>query len=103
MWDLALYALASVFIFTAVVLLVGYSPTRKSKGVLQDYLLAGGALTRWPVLNLLLSSSFGINTMLYQGYLGATVGWWGLVVQAGWSVGFFLLMPHVNVIRTDRG
>lgn len=102
-WELSVYSMAAVFVLTIVFSMVGRDPRSRSKGVLQDYLLADGTLTRWPVLNLLLSSSFGINTMLYQGYLGATVGWWGLVVQAAWSAGFFFLLPYVDVIRDDLG
>lgn len=102
-WSIAVSALGFVFIGTALVSLVGYSPKSKPKGVLQDYLLAGGSLTTIPVLNLLLSTSFGINTMLYQGYLGATVGYWGLVVQAAWSGGFFFLRPYAKVIRQYKG
>ena len=94
--------LGVVFIATALTSLLGYPEVRR-RGVLGDYLLAGGGLTRVPVLNLLVSTSFGLNTMFYQGYLGATVGYWGLVVQLAWAGGFFLLRGHVDAIREYHG
>ena len=49
---------------------------------LTEYLLADTALGRFPVISLLLSSSFGLNALLYQIWLGYSVGVWGLVAQA---------------------
>lgn len=67
---------------------------------LANFLLAGRALGRSSVVNLLLSSSFGINAVFYAAWLGFTIGAWALVIQAAWALSFILLIPHSEKFRT---
>lgn len=101
-WNLALAAIAFVFIVAA--LLAFISPRRQpSVGPLEGYLLAGGNLGRVSVINLLFSSSFGLNALFYQVWLGFTVGAWGLLIQAAWSLGFVLLARHATTVTAYKG
>lgn len=104
-WELALYAIVFVFGLATIVSLLTGPSTQASNGAgpLSGYLLAGGTLGKVPVQNLLLSTSFGINSIFYQGYLGLTVGLWGIVIQAFWATSFFWLSRHTSAIRDYRG
>ncbi len=68
----------------------------------EDFLLGGRTLDRTSVINLLLSSSFGINALFYAIWLGYTVGVWGLVIQAAWAVSFLLLTPYAKKLRSGN-
>ena len=59
-----------------------------------SFLLAKGSLYRRSIVSLLLSSSFGVNALLYAAWLGYSVGAWGLAVQAAWGLSYLLLSPY---------
>ena len=61
-----------------------------------DFLLARRTLGQASVVNLLLSSSFGVNALLYAAWLGYTIGAWALVIQAAWAASFLLLIPRAT-------
>lgn len=71
-------------------------------GPVSSYLLAGGSLGRVSVLSLLMSSSFGLNSLFYAAWLGYSIGIWALLVQAAWSVSFFLLAKYAGRIRSHK-
>lgn len=78
--------------------------SRSSKGTekseeLADFLLGSRTLGRSSVVNLLLSSSFGINAVFYAAWLGFTIGCWALLIQASWALSFFLLVPFAERFR----
>lgn len=102
-WNLALGALAFVF---GLVALLAFFSRRSNRGEsdhpIKDYLLAGASLGRISVVSLLLSSSFGLNALFYQVWLGFTVGAWGLIVQGAWALSFVFLAPFSRTIRSHR-
>ncbi|GEM_PF-2084103 len=67
------------------------SRTAGGGAVLHDYLLASGKLSRIPVVSLIVSSSFGVNAVFYQIFLGYSIGLWALVAQAAWALSFIFL------------
>ena len=79
-----------------------YSTAMVISGPLETYLLAGRSLKQAPVVSLLISTSFGINALFYQIWLGYSVGVWSLVIQAAWAFSFWLLAPHVAKIRASK-
>src|SRR4051794_32558407 len=103
-WELALYALLGVFVLAALLSLLGnFGISAQDVRPLESYLLAGGSLGRVSVINLLLSSSFGLNSVFYQVYLGYMIGAWGLIIQAAWALSFYLLSFNVPKIKESKG
>lgn len=107
-WNHIVYAFIAVFAATTffAAFRLGTARTNQSadrSGPLEGYLLAGGSLGRVPLISLLLSTSFGINTIFYQGYLGYTVGAWGLIVQLAWAFGFLLLSRKTESVQKVNG
>ncbi|HEX8214781.1 MAG TPA: hypothetical protein VF582_04835 [Allosphingosinicella sp.] len=72
------------------------------RGPLESYLLADGTLRRGPVVSLLVSSSFGLNSVLYQVWLGYSVGAWGLIAQGAWALSFVWLARHAHELRQAK-
>ena len=104
-WIIAISAL----VFTAFASMVGIvwrigkgGVAVDSGGQLRSFLLADGGLQRFSVANLLLSTSFSLNGMLYQAWLGYQIGLWALLVQGAWAASYFLLSRHVPAIRSAR-
>lgn len=58
---------------------------------LDNHFLANRSLRRRTVQNLLLSASFGANSLLYAVFLGYLMGLWGFLAQFAWAASFFLL------------
>lgn len=65
----------------------------KNSAQVTDFLLAGRKLKSHSIVSLLLSSSFGLNAIFYAAWLGYAIGMWALLIQAAWSISFFLLIP----------
>jgi len=102
-WNLALIAFVSVFAGSLlIVLLSTYAAKNFSDNNIVNFLLGGKALGKMSVVNLLLSSSFGINALFYAVWLGFTVGIWGLVIQATWALSFALLTPYSHRLRSGN-
>jgi len=102
-WNTALWATGIVL--TLALVLAAISKVIKQSSPeqpLTEYLLANTKLTRLPVISLLLSSSFGLNAILYQVWLGYSIGMWGLIIQTVWAASFWLLSFHVKKIRQQR-
>lgn len=100
MWSIVVYSFLIVFGITIILSLSILKYPRKSKSEpLNDYLLAGNSLGKSSVISLLLSSSFGLNSLLYQVWLGYSVGAWGLIAQGAWALSFILLSPYAKKIR----
>ncbi len=78
------------------------SAKQKKVQSVEDFLLGGKTLDRTSVINLLLSSSFGVNALFYAIWLGYTVGIWGLVIQAAWAISFLLLTPFAKKLRSGN-
>jgi hypothetical protein len=100
-WTLALTALTFVFLLSTVLSSLSFSKARSSQP-LESYLLASGGLSRSSIVSLLLSSSFGLNALFYATWLGYAIGGWALIIQAAWSVSFFLLTPYTSAIRRHK-
>jgi Na+/proline symporter len=69
-------------------------------GKIADFLLAGRQLSTSDIVNLLLSSSFGLNAIFYATWLGYSIGAWALLIQCAWSISFFLLIPVARHFNT---
>ena len=99
-WELALNAL---LVLTAV-FAVGAFTQRTSvdeQHLLRGYLLAGNTLQKYRVVNLLWSTSFSLNGMLYQVWLGYLVGAWALLTQTAWAASFFWLGRYAERVRAN--
>jgi len=66
---------------------------QKNTTKISDFLFAGKKLRTPAIVNLLISSSFGLNAVFYAAWLGYSIGIWGLLLQLAWSISFFLLIP----------
>jgi flagellar biosynthesis protein FlhB len=100
-YTLAITALAFVFAGALVAALAQkYFTKYKTEHTPDGFLLADKNLGKSSVLSLFLSSSFGMAALFYAVWLGYTVGFWGFMMQAAWSLGFLLLVPHVKKIKS---
>lgn len=97
-WTLVLLALG----VTAGASIIVGSAGRAASGGVREYLLADQNLPRRSVAQLLFSTSFSLNGMLYQIWLGYAVGCWALLVQGVWALSYFLLARHTTQIRESR-
>jgi Na+/proline symporter len=68
-------------------------------GPIRGYLLAANELTRFRVMNLLWATSFSVNGMLYQTYLGYKIGLYALITQVAWAASFFWVSRYIETIR----
>lgn len=50
--------------------------------------------------SLLLTGSFSLNGLLYQAWLGYTIGWWSLAVQTVWCLSFVFLALNAPKFQT---
>lgn len=103
-WTLAISALAAISIISLVSGFVGgRSGVRDGfRGPLHEYLLANQGLERQSVVQLLFSTSFSLNGMLYQVWLGYSIGLWALLVQGAWALSYVLLATHVERVREAK-
>jgi Na+/proline symporter len=103
-WKLAIIALA---LTAAISILLGIIGSRRTKQTeiepLSDFLLANKGLGKGSVVQLLFSTSFSLNGMLYQIWLGYIIGFWALVIQGAWAFSFYLLSKKVEWIRSSNG
>lgn len=100
-WNLALTAFISVFAFSMLLtLLKFYAARNKTSESIENFLLGGRTLGKMSIVNLLLSSSFGVNALFYAVWLGFSVGVWGLVIQGTWALSFALLTPYSDRLRS---
>lgn len=72
------------------------SGTNELGDSLTEFLLAERNLRSVSVVSLLLSSSFGLNALLYAAWLGYSIGAWALLIQVAWAVSFLLLTPFTK-------
>lgn len=100
---LAFLALAVVFLAALVVALIRIrlEKTKQAPSLL-SFLLGGRQLGKMSIVNLLLSSSFGLNAIFYAAWLGYSIGLWGVVIQAAWAVSFLLLIPYSKKLDTSN-
>jgi hypothetical protein len=100
-WNVALVAFGAVFAVTAFLSAFTLSKS-KTESSLEGYLLASGGLRRAAIVNLLLSSSFGLNALFYGVWLGYSIGIWALIIQFSWSVSYYLLAPFTQKIQQHK-
>jgi hypothetical protein len=100
MWSSVVIAYTIFFAILCLVSLLIFSRNKdKSERPIQDFLLAGNSLGRASVISLLLSTSFGLNSLLYQVWLGYSIGAWALVAQGAWAMSFVLLSYFSDTVR----
>jgi len=101
--DQLVYSLFGVALVAGLLALVASrAKAGPEGGALSSYLLAGGSLGRTSVLNLLVSSSFGLNALFYAAWLGYSIGLYALLIQVSWSASFFLLAKYAHTIRSHK-
>ncbi|HEV7227746.1 hypothetical protein [Brevundimonas sp.] len=62
-----------------------------SKPTIQGFFWGDQKISWRLSLSLILSSSFSLNGLLYQAWLGYLIGWWALLIQLVWCSSFVLL------------
>ncbi len=67
--------------------------TKQLQSNASEFLFARKKLKSPAIINLLLSTSFGLNAIFYAAWLGYSIGIWALLIQLAWSISFFLLIP----------
>lgn len=82
---------------------LGVVTRKKGFQSVAEFFLASRSINPSLVTSLLVSSSFSLNGMLYQIYLGYKIGAWALVTQLAWAASFFLLARHTDRIITSAG
>jgi hypothetical protein len=87
-WNYAIFAFIIIFSLTAILSLLNIKSKVEVGKPIENYLLARGELGKSSIVNLLLSSSFGINALFYAVWLGYTVGFWAIIIQLSWGLSF---------------
>ncbi|OGO87116.1 MAG: hypothetical protein A2Y24_05915 [Clostridiales bacterium GWE2_32_10] len=67
-------------------------------GDLDKYFLGGREVATKRASNLLISTSFGANAILYAAWLGYTMGFWAILIQAAWCLSFLLLARFADQV-----
>ena len=99
--NIAIFSIVLLVLVTCFLVIAGsISRNYKIQSNSLSFLLARGTLRSNSIVSLLLSSSFGINALLYAAWLGFSVGAWGLIIQLAWGLSFFLLSPYSTRIRS---
>lgn len=101
-WNYSIYAFVFVFFLTSILSLFDINKKIIEGKTIESYLLANGQLGKFSVVNLLLSSSFGINALFYAVWLGYTVGAWALIIQVAWGASFYLLSKYTDILKTNK-
>lgn len=76
------------------------SKTARQVPTLLSYFWANRSLKAPTVAQLLLSTSFSLNGLLYHTWLGYAVGVWSILIQFIWCVGFIFLAVNSDKIAT---
>jgi Na+/proline symporter len=86
-------------------LLCGQFRTQQSSASLREFFWAGRSLRIKDVASLLLSSSLSLNGILYQAWLGYSIGWPAVLIQAAWCASFFWMATRASRIQelAERG
>ena len=100
-WGLASAALATIAIISIASGFIGGRrfAQKRYAGPVEDFVLANKELRPQNVVQLLLSSSFSLNGMLYQIWLGYIIGVWALVVQFVWMLSYIWLSRYIGRVR----
>ncbi len=92
--------LSAIILFISIVL--SYVSKRSSPNYdsnLDGFLLGGRSLNKISVVNLLLSSSFGVNAIFYAAWLGYTIGGWAIFIQVFWGLSFIWLSKYSSSFK----
>src|SRR5688572_10570175 len=97
-----------IIIGVSVMLLASLTTSllRSKRGLgLVSFFYADKKLKVSQVTHLLLSSSFAMNGLLYQTFLGFKIGWAAIILQIIWCLSFILLSSKAGKIKklTNNG
>lgn len=90
--------ISSVILVLVASVLVSLRHSKKSGGLF-SFFYADKKLNVPQVTHLLLSSSFAMNGLLYQAYLGYKIGWAAIILQVMWCLSFILLSSKAGRIK----
>lgn len=96
----------SIILAFGVVLLVSVVLSlfaSRQKPTIQAFFWGDRKLSPGLVASLILTSSFSLNGMLYQTWLGYKIGWWSLAVQLFWCTSFAFLAFNIDRFRDALG
>lgn len=86
--------IVTVLSVSIVISIVSNKKVKKENNDIDDFLLGNRSLDKVSIINLLLSSSFGVNAIFYAAWLGYTLGGWAIVIQAFWAFSFIWLSKY---------
>ena len=89
---------AAVLVSIAISLFSGIQ-----KGTIQSFFWGDQKISFGLTASLILTSSFSLNGLLYQAWLGFSIGWLSLLVQAVWCAGFVILVSNVPRFQNILG
>lgn len=75
----------------------------RSRATIHGFFWGDRQLSPAITASLILTSSFSLNGLLYQVWLGYTIGWWSLLVQAVWCSSFAFLALNIHRFKGDLG
>src|SRR5947209_2943182 len=90
-----------IFGFVLLVLssfFIGTFARRKSSS-LKSYFFGGKDLNVNHIVNLILSTSFSMNGMIYQTWLGYQIGWASILMQVIWCISYILLAKRALKVQ----
>lgn len=87
-----------VTLMLLISLIVSFIRSRKSNGLI-SFFYADNKLRISQVGQLLLSTSFSMNGLLYQTFLGYKIGWAAIMLQVIWCLSYLLLIRSAGKIK----
>jgi hypothetical protein len=97
-WNISLICFLVIFAITTF-LSIFSTKGKEQTNPLKEYILGNSSLKIPSVISLLLSSSFGLNAIFLQIYLGFQIGFWSLLTQLAWCLSFVFLSKYSKQIR----
>jgi len=100
-WNTTVTAFAVVSLGSLLIGIFSLLSRKSNENPLADYFLGNQMLEQKSVIQLLLSISFSLNGILYQIWLGYSIGLWGLAVQFVWALSYVWLSTKSESIREN--
>ena len=90
-------------VFSVIFTTAGIATRRRGIQTVYDFFLASKTIPHKYVANLLFSTSFSLNGIFYQIFLGYKIGLWALVPQFAWALSYWLLGRYADKLVATNG
>ncbi len=94
------FSLILGFIITVIISFVIGTFAKRKDNSIKNYFFGDKNLNVSHIVNLMLSTSFSMNGLIYQTWLGYSIGWASIFIQVIWCISFILLAKRASKVQT---